>query len=64
MYRVLTPVIVEGALWKAYESDGNLDEGTLHKSNFRELVPKALMAVERLHESDVPTIRDWVGSTF
>lgn len=64
MYRVLTPLVVEGALWKAYESDGNLDEATLHKANLAEMIPDALMAVERLHESDDPVIRDWVGSAF
>ena len=64
VYRVLSPLLVEGALWLAYESDGNLDEGRTHKANFLEMVPDAQMAIERLHESDVPQIRDWVGSTW
>ena len=64
MFHVFTPIIVEGALWKAHEADGNGDEAQQHKGNFRELIPKAQLHVDKLHESDAASIRDHVGSCF
>jgi len=64
LHRIMTPLVIELGTGYAHRADGNLTEWKECQSEYMRMLPRALLAIEKLHESDAPQIVDWVGSTW